>query len=263
MRALAERVAIVTGAGSGIGRAVTRRFLAEGARVVAFDRAQPRLQALQDEIRDNDLVCVAGDVTSWDDNLQAVAAATERWGRLDCFVGNAGIHDGGRRLTDVTPETLMAAFDEIFAVNVKGYLLGIRAAAPQLAQHHGSIVLTLSTSSFYAGGGGVLYMASKHAGLGLVRALAYELAPRVRVNGVAPSGTATNIRIAAALTHSAPPPRRPSGNNLLGITLEPEDHAAAYVMLASEEARAMTGVVLHSDAGRGVTPPGFQGPTAP
>jgi NAD(P)-dependent dehydrogenase (short-subunit alcohol dehydrogenase family) len=116
----------------------------------------------------------------------------------------------------------------------------------------------LSTSSFYVGGG-VLYVASKHAALGMMRQLANELAPDIRVNGVAPSGTQTNLRTAPSLAgkneaavFGAGRSPRPA-NNILDLTIAPEDHAAAYVLLASSQSKTMTGTVIHTDAGRGVT----------
>lgn len=254
MGALTGVVALVTGAGSGIGRAVAQRFLAEGAHVVAFDRSADRLETLQKEAGP-DLATLTGDVTRWDENRHAVAAALDRWGRLDCFVGNVGIHDGNRRLEDLSEKELEGGFEEIFRVNLLGYLLGARAAISELRKTRGNMIFTLSTSSFYTGGGGPLYLASKHAALGMVRALAYELAPEIRVNGVAPAGTATNIRVAPSLDRAAPRPAqtdRPRSTNLLQVALQPEDHAAAYVLLASPEARALTGAVIPTDAGRGV-----------
>jgi NAD(P)-dependent dehydrogenase (short-subunit alcohol dehydrogenase family) len=106
----------------------------------------------------------------------------------------------------------------------------------------------------------VLYVASKHAALGMMRQLANELAPDIRVNGVAPSGTVTNLRTAPSLAgkngatgavfgrdRSSQP-----GNNILDLIIAPEDHAAAYVLLASSQSKTMTGTVINTDAGRGV-----------
>ena len=129
---------------------------------------------------------MVGDVTSAADNARAVDVALTRFGRLDSFVANAGMFDYGAGLVDTPVESLERAFDELFAVNVKGYLLGAKAAAPALIESRGSLLMTASMSSTHAGVGGVVYTASKHAVVGLVRQLAFELAPAVRVNGVAP-----------------------------------------------------------------------------
>ncbi len=139
-----------------------------------------------------------GDVRSLDDNRKVVAAAVSQFSKLSVFVGNAGIHDGRRKLEGLSDQELENGYDEVLGVNLKGYLLGAKAALPELKKTRGRMVFTLSTSSFYVGGG-VLYVASKHAALGMMRQLANELAPDIRVNGVAPSGTVTNLRTAPSL----------------------------------------------------------------
>lgn len=253
---LTGKVALITGAGEGIGKAVANRFLEEGAAgIVAFDIADDRLTALKAELGDR-VATVAGDVRSIEDNRRAVATAVEQFGRLDIFVGNAGVRDARRRLAASSDELLSEGFDEVFAINVKGYLLGAISAREELARNRGCIVYTLSTSSFYVGGGAI-YIASKHAALGLTRALAYELAPDIRVNGVAPCGTPTRLADAHSLARPEGPTKPRTGGpatNLMGIQVEPEDHAAAYVLLASDHARIMTGAVINSDGGRGVMP---------
>jgi len=258
MEWLPGAVALVTGAGSGIGAAVTRRFVAEGARVVAFDRSADRLEALRVELGDR-IAVHCGDVRSFADNERATQTALERFGALDVFVGNAGIWDAKRRLSDLSADELSAGFDEVFAVNVRGYLLGAKATAPALARARGAMIFTLSTSSYYVGGGGPVYVAAKHAALGVVRALAHELAPEIRVNGVAPSGTPTNMADAPSLAAPAADVaggERPApggrASNLLDVEVRPEDHAGSYVLLASKHARIITGTVIHSDGGRGV-----------
>lgn len=254
---LTDRVAIITGAGSGIGEAVARRFVEEGARVIAMDISIERARKVQREIGDK-IVALQGDVRDWEDQKKAVVTAVSRWGRLDVYVGNAGVHDGGRRLTELTSDEISNGLDEIMAVNVRGYLLGAKAAVPALRKTQGNIVFSLSTSSFFVGGGGAsLYAASKHAALGVMRALAYELAPEIRVNGVAPAGTPTNMAVTPVLAGGAADPlpaakSAPRSGNLLGISLQPEDHAGAYVFLASSYARAVTGTVIGTDAGRGI-----------
>ena len=186
-------VALITGAGSGLGRALVDRFVAEGARVVAFDRSPERATAVESS-HDGTVAGVVGDVTTAGDNERAVARALSAFGRLDTFVGNAGLFDYGARLVDMPIDALARGFDELFAVNVKGYLLGVKAASAALVESSGSVVLTASLSSRNAGVGGVVYTASKHAVVGLVEQLAFELAPAVRVNGVAPGFMRTDIR---------------------------------------------------------------------
>src|SRR4051794_13439462 len=153
---LEDDVAIVTGAGSGLGRALVDRFVAEGARVVAFDRSADRVAAVE-AAHGAATAGVVGDVTSAADNARAVDVALERFGTLDTFVANAGMFDYGAGLMDPPVEALEKAFDELFAVNVKAYPLGGRAGAPALLKSRGSLLMTASMSSTHAGIGGVVY----------------------------------------------------------------------------------------------------------
>lgn len=251
--------ALITGGGSGLGRALVHRFVTEGARVVAFDSAADKVRALEDQSRD--VVAVAGDVRSLADNERAVQVALDSFGKLDVLVANAGIWDYQRGLLDLPAESIDAAFDEVFHVNVKGYLLAARAAVDALRRTGGSIVLTLSNAAFYPAGGGPLYTASKHAALGLLRQLAYELAPEVRVNGVAPGAMATSLRGPAALgqeserlaTRMAEWDTTVRAVLPLQILPTVDDMTAAYVLLSSRSAsRATTGSVIHCDGGIGV-----------
>lgn len=260
---LADQVAIVTGASTGIGRAVVQRYLAEGARgVVAVDRDEAGLEALAaghgDRVR-----TVAGDVREWAVHEAAVATACSAYGGLDVAVGNAGVFDFHRPLAKYTPESLISAMDELFAINVRGYLLLAMAARERLAERRGSLVFTASVASHEAGGGGVLYVSSKHAVLGLIRRLAMEFAPDVRVNGVGPGGTLTQLRGTETLgqaqrelvTDREASSARIAATNPLRLAQEAEDHAGLYVLLASREnSRAVTGQVFLSDGGVGVRP---------
>ncbi len=254
---LTDDVALVTGGGSGIGRAVVKRFLAEGARGVGvLVRSAEHVASLQQEFGDR-VVVVCGDVRSPQDNAAAVDATVERFGKLDTLVGNAGVWDFFARLEKLSLEQLSESFDEIFAINVKGYVLAARAAAPHLRASHGSMIFTLSNAAFYPGGGGPLYVASKHAGVGLVKQLAYELAPDVRVNAVAPGGTATPLRGPASLgkqeqrLSELPGFEASVANSMpLRFMAQPEDHTGHYVLLASRaNSRATTASIVHSDGG--------------
>jgi NAD(P)-dependent dehydrogenase (short-subunit alcohol dehydrogenase family) len=244
-------VALVTGGASGIGRAVVRRFVEEGARVGALDLSAERLDDLRGELG-GDVVCVQGDVTSLADNERAVGEVVAAFGRLDAFVGNAAIFDAMTSLAELPGDRLSDAFDELFGVNVKGYLLGAKAALPELVRREGAIVFTASYASFHPAGGGPLYTASKHAVAGLVRQLAYELAPKVRVNGVAPGIAPTNLRGVAALGQGAMPSIMPGTEKALPLQFVPEteDYASLYVLLASKRhSRPVTGAIVVADTG--------------
>jgi NAD(P)-dependent dehydrogenase (short-subunit alcohol dehydrogenase family) len=249
-------VALVTGGGSGIGRAVVERYIEEGARVAVMDRAVGRAEELKGRFGDK-AIALGGDVSRLDDNKRAVAETVAAFGRLDIFVGNAGVLDGFLRLTDLPEDKLSAACDELFAINVKGCILGAKAALAELDKSKGCMIFTASGAGFTSAGGGVIYTASKHAVVGIVRQLAVELGPNIRVNGVAPGGTMTDLRSVAALSlenrsqFAEPGTReRIAAGNPLQLALEPADLAGAYVFLASREnARGITGSIIGVDAG--------------
>ena len=255
---LTGETALVTGGASGLGRAIVDRFIAEGARVAVLDRSEERLQKLRADHPEASLGC-HGDVRSLADNLAAVARCCEAFGKLDCAIGNAGLWDYSTALVDIPEDRIDEAFDEIFQVNVKGYLLLAKAAAPALVRSEGSLIFTISNAGFYPSGGGPLYTASKHAAVGLVRELAYELAPYVRVNGVAPGGIDTDLRGPAALglaDRSIASLKLGESAHLfvpIGRLPTPQEYSGAYVMFASRSDGApATGAVLNYDGGLGV-----------
>ncbi|MSP43499.1 MAG: 3-(cis-5,6-dihydroxycyclohexa-1,3-dien-1-yl)propanoate dehydrogenase [Alphaproteobacteria bacterium] len=258
MGQLEGQVALVTGGASGIGAAVVARYLEEGAKVGVLVR--DAAQAASVAKTHKDVSVTIGDVRELADNEKAVANTVAAHGKLDVLVGNAGIWDFMASLDSTPREQLAGMCDEIFAVNVKGYLLAAATALSELRKTKGCMIFTASTSSYFTGGGGPVYVAAKHAVLGLIRALAHELAPDVRVNGVGPGGTLTPLTgsivagqgnrqmsalpgIDAAVGKSTP----------LGFIAQPENHAGHYVLLASRRDGAYTtGTVFMSDGGIGI-----------
>jgi len=261
---LAGKVALVTGAGAGIGKAIAERFHQEGAAVVIADLKPERAEAVAAQLGDR-AVPLAIDVTRAEDNQRAVATAVERFGRLDIFMGNAGVFDGFLSLPQYqSPAQLEEMFERVFAVNVKGYLLGAYAALPELLKTQGTMIFTASTAGFYTNQGGIVYTMSKHAVVGLVRELAYELAPKIRVNAIAPGGTFTDLRNAIPLGTEYGDPDKRSLFDMPGLDQfiiqstplrrvnRPEDHAAVAAFLASDDAAGLTGVIVHCDGGYGI-----------
>ncbi|MFI6335364.1 3-(cis-5,6-dihydroxycyclohexa-1,3-dien-1-yl)propanoate dehydrogenase [Streptomyces sp. NPDC050535] len=255
---------LITGGGTGIGRAVAERFLAEGASVTVFGRRQEQLDEVVNAAAHPERVhTVVGDVRDSDRLHTAVTETVERFGKLDTLVANAGVWDYQRSLTRLGAKELDTTFDELFSINVKGYLLSAEAAWRELVRTRGSIVMTLSNASFYVNGGGPLYTASKHACLGLMRELAYELAPKVRVNGVACGGMNTDLRgpesldlaersISASFARKGPdtpPPFIP----LHDSSTDPRDFTGSYVLLAArDQSGPITGQAISVDGGIGV-----------
>lgn len=261
---LEGEVALVTGGGSGIGRAIVDRYVQEGARVVATD-IDADLLADIDREHGAAVSTIVSDARDLEQNKHAVDHATSTFGKLDIFVANAGMGDMFTELVDIPDDSVADAYTQVFDINVKAVVLGAKAALPELVHTRGAFVVTLSNASFYPDGGGVMYIASKHAALGVVRQLAHEFAPWVRVNAVAPGATRTNIQAPAAFrtddaVKSIPSEPHPSNaaSEVERVTplrrfSDPKDHAAAYVLVASRaQGPAMSGTVIESDAGLGI-----------
>lgn len=250
--------AFITGGASGLGLAIAKRFAEEGARVALFDKDSHALSQAQAALPG--ALCLGGDVTQLSDLKKAVAQAEESFSKVTCVIANAGLWDFMVSLADLPDDDrLETAIDALLAVNVKGYLLTAKAALPALARSGGSLIFTLSNAALYVAGGGPLYTASKHAGVGLVKQLAHELAPRIRVNAVAPGAISTQLK--------PPPGLVPDGTTIADVPLkdvvpdvvplaalpEAADYTGPYVLLANpKDSSAMTGAVIEAHGGMGV-----------
>jgi NAD(P)-dependent dehydrogenase (short-subunit alcohol dehydrogenase family) len=261
---LEGEVAVVTGGGSGIGRGVVDRFVEEGARVAVVDIVDERLEDARTQHGDS-VIAINADVLTLEGNRRAVAETLEAFGKLDTFVANAGLGDAFRELIDIPEEDVEKTYYEIYDLNIKAVILGARVAVTELARSRGNFIVTLSNSSFYPDGGGVMYIGSKHGALGVVRQLAHEWAPVVRVNGVAPGATRTDIRMPASFgldehgqrirTHTHPSNADEAVERVVPLALhaDPEDHSGAYVLLASRrDGKAVSGAVYKTDGGLGI-----------
>jgi NAD(P)-dependent dehydrogenase (short-subunit alcohol dehydrogenase family) len=251
--------ALIVGGGSGIGRAVIDAFRDDGAKVAVLERDPDKCDALRHEFKK--VPVIEGDATIAAANDLAVATAVDAFDGLDTLVNCVGIFDFYKGIADIDDDDLPSAFDEMFRTNVLSHLLSVKAALPALQAESGSsIVLAESASSFYPGRGGVLYVSSKFAVRGLVSALAHELAPQIRVNGVAPGGTLnTDLRGLSALDqHSMRLDDAPNrvrdlkARTPLNVALSGEDHAWSFVFLASDHSRGITGETIHPDGGFGI-----------
>jgi NAD(P)-dependent dehydrogenase (short-subunit alcohol dehydrogenase family) len=236
------RTVIVTGAGSGIGRATASRIAREGGRVVAVDVSQERLDEFAAEHDGADVVTLVADITDDAKVAEIVTAAGER---IDGLANIAGIMD------DMTPiaELTDRVWDRVMRVNVDGTMKLMRAVAPvMLAQGSGSIVNTASEAALRGSAAGVAYTASKHAVVGLTKSTAFMYGPSgLRVNAVAPGPTITNIEATFASALGAQRVRQAMA--VLPDAAEAEALAASITFLLSDDGVNINGVVLASDGG--------------
>jgi 3-oxoacyl-[acyl-carrier protein] reductase len=246
------KVALITGAGSGIGQAAAELFAREGARVAVVDLDEARAKDTVREIEQagGQARALRADVSRAADNDAAVREAVGWWGRLDVFFANAGVPQWPTPVDQVDEAT----FDRIMAVNVKGVFLGVKAAAPVMKrQRSGVILVTASTSAIRPRPGVQCYSASKGAVVTLVKSLALELAPAgVRVVAIAPVATETPM-LPTFMGKTAVDDEgraRYTATIPLGRLNRPEDIAQAACFLASDQAAMITGSCVEVDGGR-------------
>lgn len=249
-----KKVALITGAAGGIGRAAAVRFAAEGARVGLVDVSREGLRESLAAVEKagGTALTVEADVTRSADVTRYAAAVAERFGGIDCFFNNAGILGAVRPLVDY-PEDV---FDRVLAVNVKGVWLGIKTVAPLLrARGGGAIVNTASTAGLRGSRANlVAYIASKHAVVGLTRTAALELAPdRIRVNAVCPSPIETDMVRQLEEGHNPANPSAVHDRMARVIPMRrygtPEEVAALVTFLCSADAAYITGGIYPVDGG--------------
>lgn len=238
----AGRVAIVTGAASGIGRATAERFVAGGGSVIALD-----LQAdgLKWTAGNEAVIALDGDVSDADLNATAVATALEAFGRLDVAVLNAGIAGGGDLLTQPIED-----LDRSFEVNVRAVALGVRAAVPAMLETSdgGAICVTASTSGLRGDPGLWTYNTAKGAVVNFVRSSALVLGPKgIRINAVAPGPTETGMT--TRLKESAAEYEALRRRMALQRWGQPSEIAEVISFLVSPAASIVTGAIVPADGG--------------
>ncbi|KAF2414237.1 short-chain dehydrogenase [Microbacterium sp. B35-04] len=233
---------IVTGAGSGIGRATASRVAREGGRVIAVDVSQERLDEFVAAHGGADVVALTADITDDEGVARIIEAAGDR---IDALANIAGIMDDMTPVGDVTD----AVWDRVFRVNVTGTMKLMRAVIPaMLAQGSGSIVNTSSEASLRGSAAGAAYTASKHAVVGLTKSSAFMYGPSgIRVNAVAPGAVITNIE--AKFNSPLGADRVRTGMAVMAPPVTPDRLAASITFLLSDDGVNVNGQNLASDGG--------------
>jgi 3-oxoacyl-[acyl-carrier protein] reductase len=248
---LQDRVAVVTGAGSGFGEAIAKHFVELGAKVVVADIQSDRAERVADEICQGGgkAIAVRADVTKDSDVAAMIKRATDTFGKLDIVVNNAGTTHKNQPMLNVDEAT----FDRVYAVNVKSIYLSARHAVPVFRrQGHGTIIVIASTAGVRPRPGLTWYNGSKGAAIILTKSMAVELAPdKIRVNAINPVMGETGLLADFLPGEDTQEVRQKIISTIpLGRLSKPLDIAKACAFLASDEAEFITGVCLEVDGGR-------------
>lgn len=251
MNSSMDKVAMITGAAAGIGKASARRFANQGYSLVLNDQSASELEKIEEELEQTgtDCISVCGDIADAETTALMAEEAKKKWGRIDSLVANAGIQDGGSLL-----ETDEAAWDRLLSINLKGVSWSCKAALPLMLENNkGAIVIISSINAVVGSPAMAAYDASKSAVLGLMRSLAIDYGRQgVRVNAVSPGNTITDFhinRMAEQGVDIEQLRQMTRGYALLDRAAEPEEIANAVYFLASEKASFITGHNLLVDGG--------------
>lgn len=249
MRRLEDKVAIITGAASGMGKAMALLFAAEGAKVVVSDIDQTGVEAVAKKIQEagGTALGVIANVSREEDIQNMFNEATERFGAIDILVNNAGIMDNMEPIADVTNDN----WNRLFAVNVNGPFFAMRLVIPlMLKKGEGIIINNASLGGLYGGRAGASYTATKHALIGLTKSTAFMYAASgIRCNAIAPGGVKTNIGSSMTNVNKFGMEKQSAGFGLMPRVGEPEEIASVALFLASSESVFINGQVIAADGG--------------
>lgn len=248
---LENKVAVVTGAASGMGKAMVTRFAAEGAKVVAADWHAESLDAVVAEISATgaEIIGVSGDVSKREDAERIIDEAVAKFGRVDVLCNNAGVMDVNQGVGDLTDEM----WQRVLGINLNGPMYLSRKVVPLMAaQGGGSIVNTASVAGVGGGAAGAAYTVSKHGLVGLTRQTAFRYALEgVRCNAIAAGAVETNIMqsVDPSKMDEAGSARCQAYYAAIPGQLKPEEIANLALFLASDEAGHINGAIIPADAG--------------
>ena len=248
---LAGKVAVITGAGSGMGRAMAALFAAEGASIIAAEWNAETLEQVVNEVSSSGgaITGVVGNVAVEPDCDRIIERAIEAYGRLDVLCNNAGVMDTNQAVGELTNEM----WERVLGINLNGTMFLSRKAVPiMLAQGGGSIVNTASLAGLGGGAAGVAYTVSKHGVIGLTRNTAFVYGPEgVRCNAIAAGAVETNIMASIDPSKMDPKASARYGTWYAAIPgqLKADDIAQLALFLASDESKMINGAIIPADAG--------------
>ncbi|WP_282155208.1 SDR family oxidoreductase [Cytobacillus gottheilii] len=246
---LQDKVAIITGAASGMGKAIAELYAKEGAKVVVSDLNFEGAKAAADEINNagGEAIAVQTNVTSDSDLEQLFNETKKSFGKLDILVNNAGIMDGMEPVGEISNER----WDKVFEVNTVSVMKASRIAINLfLEQGHGTIVNNISAGGLYGARAGAAYTASKHAVVGLTKNTAFMYANKnIRCNGIAPGAVITNISSSMTNVSEYGASRQSLGMPINPRAGQPEEIAQMALFLGSDESSFVNGQVIAVDGG--------------
>ncbi len=250
MAKLENKIAVVTGAASGMGRAIAKLYAQEGAKVVVADYNFEGAEAVVKEITEanGQAISMSVNVADGDAVNKMIEDTVSEYGSLDILVNNAGVMDNFEPVGEIKDED----WDRIFDINTKGVMRAMRKAVNYWIDNDksGVIVNTISTGGISGAHAGATYGASKHAVVGLTKNTAYMYAKKnIRVNGIAPGAVATNISSSITNPSKLGTERLQAVQGIIPKVGEPEEIAEAALFLASEDSSFINGVVLPVDGG--------------
>lgn len=246
---LKDKVAVVTGAASGMGKAIAELYAQEGAKVIVSDLNKEGAEAVAAGIKDSggEAIAIRTNVAELEDINAMIDTAVQQYGTLDILVNNAGIMDNMAAVGEVDDEK----WDLIFDINTKGVMRAIRKAIPIfLEKGKGVIVNTASTGGFSGAHAGAAYTASKHAVIGITKNTGFMYAQKgIRCNAIAPGATITNIASTMSNVDEFGASRTKVTQGVIPRTGQPEEIAQVALFLASDESSFINGAVIAADGG--------------